>query len=174
MIETEETPTPGDVKNSFADGIFATIFGTLTGGVFLTGFAIHLGMSEATVGLLAAMPYAATLFQLPASVLIDRTGKRKRIAAANAAAARFIWLLVPGAGLAPFLSPDAKIEVLPVEGQPGLVDVAVLVRDRFPLGVKGNIHTADRYDAEIFHRNLGGIGLNLEYEITYQRDKSPP
>lgn len=51
---------------SFGDSIFATVFETLTGGVFLTGFALYLGMGVTAIGLLAAIPYIATLFQLPA------------------------------------------------------------------------------------------------------------
>jgi hypothetical protein len=45
-------PAPGNlpsavIKNSFLDGIFATIFGTMTSGVFLTGLAVDfLGSVE--------------------------------------------------------------------------------------------------------------------------------
>jgi len=35
-----------DLNCSICDGIFANMFATLTGGVFLTGFAIQLGMDE--------------------------------------------------------------------------------------------------------------------------------
>ena len=46
-----------DLKNSMYDGAFANAFAALTGGVFLTGFAIYLGMNEFWIGLLAAMPF---------------------------------------------------------------------------------------------------------------------
>lgn len=87
MLASETLPSKL-IKNSFGDGIFATVFATLTSGVFLTGFALYLGMTELTIGLLAAMPYAATLFQLPASILITRTGRRKKITVFNAAFGR--------------------------------------------------------------------------------------
>jgi Ca2+/Na+ antiporter len=97
------------IKNSFADGIFATVFATLTGGVFLTGFALYLGMSEFAIGLMAAMPYAATLFQLPASIMITRKGKRKGVTVISAACGRLMWLLILSAAL---LSPASAMHLL--------------------------------------------------------------
>ena len=100
------------IKNSFADGIFATVFATLTGGVFLTGFALYLGMSEFAIGLMAAMPYAATLFQLPASIMITRKGKRKGVTVISAACGRLTWLLILSAALFPPASSTATIALV--------------------------------------------------------------
>jgi len=108
MLAPEKLPSKL-IKNSFGDGIFATVFATLTSGVFLTGFALYLGMSEFAIGLLAAMPYAATLFQLPASILITRTGRRKKITVFNAAFGRLTWLLILAVALLPVASPALKI-----------------------------------------------------------------
>jgi hypothetical protein len=58
-----------DLRNSFYDGMFANAFATLTGGVFITGFALYLGMNDFMIGLVAAMPFMVTVFQLPASYL---------------------------------------------------------------------------------------------------------
>jgi len=58
-----------DLRNSFYDGMFANIFATLTGGVFLTGFALYLGMNEFMIGVVASMPFIGTVFQVPASYL---------------------------------------------------------------------------------------------------------
>ena len=107
-----EDLSPADVKNAYIDGVFATIFGTLTGGVFLTGFAIYLGMTEFQIGLLAAMPYAATLFQPPASIWIGRTGKRKRVAVVNNGAARLVWLLILATALTPLFPAATKIPMV--------------------------------------------------------------
>ena len=38
-----------DIKNSNYDGMFAHMFATLTGGVFLTGFAIHITILTSTL-----------------------------------------------------------------------------------------------------------------------------
>lgn len=111
MLATEKLPSKL-IKNSFGDGIFATVFGTLTSGVFLTGFALYLGMSEFAIGLMAAMPYAATLFQLPASILIIRTGRRKKITVLNAAWGRLTWLLILAVALLPLGSSTMKVAVV--------------------------------------------------------------
>jgi MFS family permease len=93
-----------NLRNSIYDGMCASVFATLTAGVFLTGFALHLGMDEFSIGLLAAMPYAATLFQLQGSYLIAKNGRRKRLAVLNAAVARSMWLVVLGIAFLPLSS----------------------------------------------------------------------
>jgi MFS family permease len=74
--------------------MFANTFAALTGGVFLTGFALQLGMSDFMIGLLAAMPFIATLFQIPISYSISKFGRRKQTAIWAAFLARSIWLPV--------------------------------------------------------------------------------
>jgi len=61
--------TEHDLKNSIYDGMFTNMFATLTGGVFLTGFALYLGMNEFIIGVVASMPFIVTVFQVPASYL---------------------------------------------------------------------------------------------------------
>lgn len=97
-----------DLKYSLYDGIFASIFANLTGGVFLTAFALYLGMNDSLIGLLASIPFAATLLQLPASVFITKKGERKRIAYLNAAIARLMWVFILIVALVPALSLPAK------------------------------------------------------------------
>jgi len=58
-----------DLRNSFYDGMFANIFATLTGSVFLTGFALYIGMNKLMIGVVASMPFIVTVFQIPASYL---------------------------------------------------------------------------------------------------------
>lgn len=55
-----------------AHGIAQTIMVQLTGGVFLTGFALALGASEIAIGVLAALPLAVKLGQLVMSWWIER------------------------------------------------------------------------------------------------------
>jgi hypothetical protein len=68
-----------DLRNSIYDVIFANMFAVLTGGVFLTGFALHFGMNELEIGLIAAMPFLVTVFELPLSYVILKRGTRKGI-----------------------------------------------------------------------------------------------
>ncbi len=101
-----------DLKYSIYDGIFANIFATLTGGVFLTGFALYLGMNELMIGLVASMPFIVTVFQLPASYLISKTGKRKEISCWAAALARTIWIPIVIVTLVTFSSLSTKLLII--------------------------------------------------------------
>jgi len=56
-----------DLRNSIYDGMFANAFATLTGGVFITGFALYLGMNNFMIGVVASMPFIVTVFQVPTS-----------------------------------------------------------------------------------------------------------
>ena len=102
-----------DLTNSIYDGVFANTFATLTGGVFLTGFALSLGMNDLMIGLLGALPFLVTVFQLPTSYLIEKSGRRKKIAIVAAAAARLIWIPILILGVLPLLSsPTTSVLVL--------------------------------------------------------------
>src|ERR671922_1552049 len=79
---------------SIHDGFFASIFATLTGGVFLTGFALSLGSNEFHIGVLAAIPLFANLFQFIGSYLVQRIGRRTPISVNASTACRTIWLLI--------------------------------------------------------------------------------
>ena len=90
-------------RNSFYDGAFAHMFATLTGGVFLTGFALYLGMNELMIGLLAAAPFLVTGLQIPVSHVLSKRGRRKNIAYFGAVAARIVWVPVLCVGIMPVL-----------------------------------------------------------------------
>jgi hypothetical protein len=82
------------------DGIASQAMGVLTGGAFLIAFAIKLGASNITIGLLAAIGPLAQLLQLPAIFLVERLRKRRAIVVAAAGLNRICWLLI---ALVPFL-----------------------------------------------------------------------
>jgi MFS family permease len=90
-----------DLRNSVYEGVFANMFATLTGGVFLTGFALYLGMDEFMIGLLASMPFLAPIFQWPTSHLMETTGRRKVFWYWGAGMSRLLWAPVLIVGLAP-------------------------------------------------------------------------
>jgi hypothetical protein len=83
------------------EGIWATVWVTLTTGAFQIGFARYLGANDFTLGLLAGLPAAVGLLQIPASLLVERRGaSRKSLVAFPALAGRLCWLLIL---LIPFL-----------------------------------------------------------------------
>ncbi len=79
---------------SIVEGTYSTVMGNLTGGVFLTGFALSLGAGNFQIGLLAAIPALASLVQIPASYFVEQSGLRRKISLRAALVARSIWLLI--------------------------------------------------------------------------------
>ena len=69
----------------------AELFGACTGGAVLTAWALYLGASPFTIGLLAAVPFAAQILQVPAAWLTLSFGP-KAVAMAAIGASRLLWL----------------------------------------------------------------------------------
>ena len=103
-----EFHSKNDLKNSIYDGLFANVFATLTGGVFLTGFALYLGMSDAMIGMLGSIPFLVTAFQLPASYFLGKNGGRKTITCWGAAIGRFTWVPIFIVAVIPYFSAQTK------------------------------------------------------------------
>lgn len=82
------------------DGILANLYVSLTGGVFLTGFALLVGAGEVAIGVLSGLPRLSQLMQPLGAYFVERLHMRKRISIWVFGPARFIWLLVI---LLPFL-----------------------------------------------------------------------
>jgi MFS family permease len=59
------------------DGIAAQVMGTLTGGPFLVAFALLLGASNLTIGVISALQPLTQLLQIPTIYLVERVGYRK-------------------------------------------------------------------------------------------------
>ena len=91
------------------DALASEAMATLTTGVFLAGYAVELGASNAAIGILAAVPFAVQFLQLPAVALVERLRKRRAIATW---AAGFGRSLLIAAAAAPFLGSRVGIIVL--------------------------------------------------------------
>ena len=88
------------------EGVFATIFITLTGSPFLTGFALFLGANNFEIGLLGAIPFISQVSQILAAYRIDLTGRCKTLTTGSLLLGRQIWwLLVP----LPFIEGDWRL-----------------------------------------------------------------
>lgn len=92
------------LRMSTWDAVYATVWTVLTTGAFQIGFARYLGASDFVLGLLAGLPAAVGLLQIPASLYSDRLESRKRFVAFNAVAGRLVWLLILAM---PFFVPQA-------------------------------------------------------------------
>lgn len=72
--------------------VFGSIWFSVISGSPLTNYARALKSSEFQFGLLAALPFLASLLSLPASALIESTGKRKRIFLLAFYFQRLMWI----------------------------------------------------------------------------------
>lgn len=100
------------------DGVCSSTMASLTGGVFLTAYALELGLSSSYIGLMAALPLLTQLTQLPGVVLVEQLRTRKLICVTASSLARLMWLW---------------IAVLPFTGSTELISRGVL----FALFVNG-------------------------------------
>jgi len=76
------------------DAAWASVTGSLYGGVILIRFALALGAGPFAIGMLAAIPFIGQAIQLPAIALIERLRQRRKIAVVAVSVARFLILLL--------------------------------------------------------------------------------
>lgn len=68
---------------------------------------------------------------------------------------------------------DAKIQVVPVPGQPDSVDVEVIVKDVFPIGARVKAPQVDEYDLRIWTVNFLGWGHRFDNTVTFRPGQQP-
>jgi MFS family permease len=105
---TQEQVESG-LKLVVKDGVAAEIMVTLTSGAFLVALAVRWGASNFQIGLLAALPTLANLFQLLAIYLLHRYANRKALTVICSLLARLPLLLI---GFLPFIFPAQTCVVL--------------------------------------------------------------
>jgi MFS family permease len=88
------------------DAAWATLAGSLYGGVILIGFAVALGASPIVIGILAAVPFLAQVAQLPAIALVERVRQRRKITVIAVTISRVLILLL---ALLPHLEPKLAL-----------------------------------------------------------------
>jgi MFS family permease len=86
----------------------------LTGGVFLTGFALALGASPRLIGVLAAVPLLIKLSQLVLSWRIERAGHWREAALRGALLGRAVTLLALAIPFLPFAPPHGALALIAV------------------------------------------------------------
>ena len=90
--------SPPSTRSSLRLVTLAWVFGAawmyITTGAALTRFAQWLDMPKFGFGLLAALPFAGALSQLPASYMVERYGGRKRTFLIAGIIHRALWLAI--------------------------------------------------------------------------------
>lgn len=85
-------------------GAFSAVFGSVTSGTVSTGYALHLGASNAQVGLLSAAPLWGQVLQLVSPLLVERLRQRKPLCIAAYLLGWGVWLPI---ALIPFFIPES-------------------------------------------------------------------
>jgi len=98
MFEPKDQLTEEEIqyglKQIIRNGIANQAMGTLIGGVFLVAYALKLGASNFTIGLLAALPPLIQVLQIPSIYLIEKVRKRKLICIVSCLISRSFLLLM--------------------------------------------------------------------------------
>jgi MFS family permease len=107
ILQTDSPPkiskqaTRTSLKASTIDGVFATIFSNITGGVLLVNFLLQLGATPVEIGLLSSIPLVVNFLQPLGAFLADRTSSRHWYTLAIFGPSRLLWLVLV-AGIAWF------------------------------------------------------------------------
>ncbi len=108
-----EQPVRRGLNWIMAGNLFGTTHGVVCGGgtAALVGLAGMLGAGDMEFGLLAAIPQIAALLQIPFSLLVNRTHKRKIYMLTIGLISRVLWMLF---GFLPLLSavPESQLPLL--------------------------------------------------------------
>lgn len=75
-------------------GALGSIFGMLVNGVFSTGFATALGLTNVQFGYMSAIPMLVFPGRLLSSYIIERLGRRKNFFTVTVIGARLVWVAV--------------------------------------------------------------------------------
>jgi HEAT repeat protein/MFS-type transporter involved in bile tolerance (Atg22 family) len=92
------------------EAVWATVWLVLTTGAFQTGFAqSQMGATAFQLGLMAGLPAAVNLLQIPASLYVERRGERRKFVGFCSVFGRLLWIPIL---LIPFLLPaNARLPV---------------------------------------------------------------
>ena len=104
----EESQLPQDIRRSLFFILFGNIFGTVNGivcqgnTVAMIGLATSLGGKDLALGLLQGIFQGAAIFQIPFSILVNRTHRRKTYMLTFGLIGRLLWMFF---GLIPLIVP---------------------------------------------------------------------
>src|SRR5690242_11335524 len=97
-LRPDTTITPADLQRGqralVRDAAWASVTGSLYGGVILVGFALALGAGPFVIGMLAAIPFIGQAAQLMAIALIEHIRQRRKIAVISVSGARVLIVLL--------------------------------------------------------------------------------
>ncbi|MFB3894257.1 MAG: MFS transporter [Phycisphaerae bacterium] len=87
--------------------MWGVVWQTCISGDQMRAFCKILGFNNFAFGLMTALPFLATLGQLPAAIIVERTGLRKYLFLNSQLVARFLWMVLAAVGLPLVIWPSA-------------------------------------------------------------------
>lgn len=102
-VDLREEPLRGRLRTITVAWIFGAFWISTISGAALTKFQISVHTPAWAYGILAAMPFASNLFQIPASILQTRLGRRKAIFMLSVTFGRLMWAV---AAAIPWILPN--------------------------------------------------------------------
>lgn len=93
-LKISKTAIRKSLRASTLDGVFATVFGGVTGGVLLTNFLLQLGATSVEIGLLASIPMFVNLLQPLGAYLSERTTSRHWYGLCVFGISRLLWVIL--------------------------------------------------------------------------------
>ncbi|MFP4200313.1 MAG: MFS transporter [Clostridia bacterium] len=93
-LSTPSPSTEEDLKNFVIEGALGSMMTTVTTGVYLTGFALALGATDAMIGVIAALPSLANVLQLVGSYFLVRSGSARTLCLVSLMAHRVSWFFI--------------------------------------------------------------------------------
>ncbi len=98
VFKPQDSVSEGEFRHSFRwlqyQAILSIASGNIITGSLLSAYALALGADNLHIGLLAAIPFLFTVFQLPTVLLVERFRTRKLIAISAWVVSRLLWLPV--------------------------------------------------------------------------------
>jgi MFS family permease len=113
MSEYQETELPPRsveraIRLSYAQAMLGAIYAASTGGMFLIGYALKLGATNAQIGLMSTIPMLCVVVQLFSSMLVERGISRRKMTIVGSLLNVFGWVLVI---MLPFVLARASAEL---------------------------------------------------------------
>lgn len=105
-----EANLPQTIRKSLNAILMGNLFGTLSGiicssgSTAMVGLATSLGANDMFFGIITAITQVAALLQIPFSMLVNRTHKRKKYILTYGLGSRLLWLIF---GFVPLIIPNA-------------------------------------------------------------------
>lgn len=158
MKGSSRAPRPSVLRRAVRyrnlDGAFTKAMDTLTGGPFLAGLALALGASNLEIGFIAAIPFLSKVMFIPATWMVERFGRRRRICVLTTLLGRPLLL---GIALAALFWPPARARAVLMGG------LAVYSMLATFAGLAWNVWMKDlvpaRLRGRVFSRRLWLMGL---------------